>query len=557
MKRRWILLPSIILVAVTLRMGFYVIEPPLLTDADAGGYLLHIRDGLDAGLLHLGHFVHRTIPPLYPYLAAWTASLVGDVEVGARVLSTIAGIGLVAVVYTLGMRLYNCRVALVAAAFAAVHPALIQASFEPYLEALYVTLVYAAMLVMLRALENPSRGRLMATGALFAGAYLTRPEGFMFLVLAPALYVVVSPLFGRPLRRSVAPAAVVMATFLLAAAPYLVSLRSQLGYWTFNGRTTIMADLLTNEQDGALRHEQALYGIAPDEIQPAAGNVEPSAGRAKPSMVHAVLGRPLIVAQKAAHNLDDALRYVAPAILAPVLAALVGLGLIAAPWTVGRLRSESVLWGVVGPSFLVAVAWDTEVRHYLMVVPVLMLWGAAGTDVLIERAGHLRQAVSRWRPRWTAKIPAAAFATAVLLVVAGDLLRVALLAESRFTEDYATTTAIEKDFGQWMKANLPERRPVVAARKPFLALYAGARNVMLPYGTLDDVVTSLKSSRVDYLYLNETRLNLRPQLAPLLDGSKPHASLDLVHRDLRFDGARLVLFRVQPDAGDPAGSPAP
>ena len=69
-------------------------------------------------------------PPLYYVLLHFWARLFGSSEVAVRLLSAIAGLGVVGAVYLLGRRLFDQQVALVAALLAALSPFLVYYSQE-------------------------------------------------------------------------------------------------------------------------------------------------------------------------------------------------------------------------------------------------------------------------------------------------------------------------------------------------------------------------------------------------------------------------------------------
>src|SRR5215204_1376947 len=110
----------------------------------------------------------ESTPPLY-YVVAWLwTQLFGTGEVGLRSLSALAGTATIPVAYAVGARALSARAGLVAAALVAANPLLVWYSQEARAYALLVLLTALTVLVLPRALERPTAGRLTAWAALSA-----------------------------------------------------------------------------------------------------------------------------------------------------------------------------------------------------------------------------------------------------------------------------------------------------------------------------------------------------------------------------------------------------
>ena len=81
--------------------------------------------------------------------------------------------------------------------------------------------------------------------------------------------------------------------------------------------------------------------------------------------------------------------------------------------------------------------------------------------------------------------------------------------------------------------------------------------VPIPFAPLDPVLGHLWEQQAKYLYLSESTIHLRPQLASLMEPPYEHAGLELVHSDLRFPGAHLLLYRLMPDSAVASVDSAP
>jgi hypothetical protein len=169
----------------------------------------------------LGHVLHGVVdtestPPLY-YVLAWLWSQpFGLGEVGLRSMSALLGTATIPIVWAVGRRLAGDRTGLIAALLAAANPLLIWYSQEARAYALLVLLATLSLLLFLRALDDPSRGRVAAWGVVGALALATHYFAF-FILLAEVL------LFVRARgARAVLPAVAPMTIAGLALLPLLV-----------------------------------------------------------------------------------------------------------------------------------------------------------------------------------------------------------------------------------------------------------------------------------------------------------------------------------------------
>jgi 4-amino-4-deoxy-L-arabinose transferase-like glycosyltransferase len=165
--------------------------------------------------------LHRTVPttekpPLYPALLS-LSSLVGlDGYDAHRVLSCVLGSAAIVVIALLARRVAGDRAGLVAAALAALYPALWMLDASLRSESLYLPLIALALLLAYRLVESPAWRRAALLGAAIGLAALTRSEALLLVVLLGAPVVLLVP---RP-RRLVVAVALVAGT-LVVVAPWL------------------------------------------------------------------------------------------------------------------------------------------------------------------------------------------------------------------------------------------------------------------------------------------------------------------------------------------------
>jgi hypothetical protein len=163
---------------------------------------------------------------LYPYLLTLTHRVVGEPLGGVYVVQlTLLGV-LVVLVYLLGKQLSGVPVGLLAAALfgALVWREYIQVALTLFAEDFYTPLTVAAVLALVLAIRDPSRGRLLAAAPLLALAALTRFTGMAFVPIVVLLFWLELRQRGYTPRRRVGALATLLSVLLVGLA--LVSARN-------------------------------------------------------------------------------------------------------------------------------------------------------------------------------------------------------------------------------------------------------------------------------------------------------------------------------------------
>ncbi len=149
-QRTWIEICAVTALAAVLRLttlGFRV------TTSTRPGRCMS-----STGRSRMLHSVARveSAPPLYCMLAWGWSRIFGTGGAGLRLLSAVAGVAIVPVVYALGRALRSRRVGLVAGAIVATSPYLVFYSQEARSYALFVLISTTSVLVCVRAIETPT-----------------------------------------------------------------------------------------------------------------------------------------------------------------------------------------------------------------------------------------------------------------------------------------------------------------------------------------------------------------------------------------------------------------
>ncbi len=160
-------------------------------------------------------------PPLYPMFLGAVYWLTGDSILAARLLQALLGAATVVLVWLVARRLFDRRVALVAAAMAAVYPPLTLATVSLMSESILIPLMLGSVLATLCARDGgPSAGRWSALAGLCAGlGMLARPNSAV-LVLPLLLLVVAWRQSGSDRRRAIRRGALLLAALVVTVLPW-------------------------------------------------------------------------------------------------------------------------------------------------------------------------------------------------------------------------------------------------------------------------------------------------------------------------------------------------
>jgi hypothetical protein len=209
---------------------------------DEGWYLLLGRSLFDGNGYTLSGLQHTTLSPLFPVLAGAVGAIVNDIVWGGRLVAALTAGLLVWPCWHIFRRIGGHSVALIACIFIAVMPSLTPFAAPYWIEwDLWVGaepvlhfLLFSAIALTLRARERDRMLDWALAGAMFALAFLARPEAVIPFGLT-GLAVGAAALVRRSGRRTVHALAMAMA-FALTAAPYWLYLHDTVGRWALTGR---------------------------------------------------------------------------------------------------------------------------------------------------------------------------------------------------------------------------------------------------------------------------------------------------------------------------------
>jgi 4-amino-4-deoxy-L-arabinose transferase-like glycosyltransferase len=354
------------LVAVAALIRLYLVLTSYCISADGVAYIAMARE------YHAGRAQSAlawVFSPLYPWLIAITYRAIPNWELAGELLSTALGTAGVVLLYYLMREVYGRRgVAAGAAALAAIHPALAGFSASVRTEAGYIALVTAALWFLVRGAERKRIASVTAAAMLCGLAYLYRTEG----IGVPALGVIILTCGALVWRRwtvrwSLGAGAVLVATFLLVAAPYLLWMRTYTGHWTVGRELGVVTMEATGSTMGQLEQWREM-GYRPATSWLTALKLDSAA-----------------YLKKVARDFFGSC-YAFVQALGPLLCAGLIIGLWADGSAIVARWAEAMLAALVVMYFAGFVLTDTGPRLMLHIVPFTFGWVVIG---LVEAAGWL------------------------------------------------------------------------------------------------------------------------------------------------------------------------
>ncbi|HET8649630.1 MAG TPA: hypothetical protein VFL95_06295 [Gemmatimonadales bacterium] len=523
----WLALAVIVLAGVAIRIMVWHTRL-VVEDHDSIGYLRQIAAILREGPSRLTH-MGTTTTPVFPVLGALFSLPGWGPLVGARLSSLVMSVVLLVASGLLGRAWLGARAALFGVALIAFAPALVDVGVAVLSEPSYLALVYAG-LVPLAIRRQPYPWWVpVVTGLCLGLAFVDRIEGIGFLAAVPLL-ALVSRRPGRsrpPVSLALASSGIFVVAFLLTAAPQVVAVSRAAGRPMVNGRQ-LWSALMTAPGYGS--YERRIYGL---DFDPGQTNA------------HYAMGHPDLLGQGRAGFSLSAYAHEAvanaSAMLQTHLSQLVGaLALIFAGIAVIaliRARQHRLVIGVAGLLAVmlgIPLLHEFTLRHIVVAAPLLLLLAGKGIEETITAIVGDRAR----RPM----VAGGALLTAVVVLAWVPQLH-ALTTNGDCGPEYCSR-AIEATAAAVRSATPTPESTIIAARRRYLAYYAGTDGLTLPFVDTPALTRYLQLNHADFLFLDshdDEDFPFYPDFA-----ERPPAGFQLVYQCQDRTGRILRLYRVLP-----------
>lgn len=425
--------------------------------------------------------------PLYPAAIAGATTLFGEGLEQAAIGVSIAG-GTLAVLASAwaARRAFDPGLGWLVGITVALHPWAVDFSSDVMSDGLYAGLYLSGVAVLVGLLVRPSVGQAVACGLLSAAAYLVRPEGVGLAILAVLLLAARGLMDRGQLGAALRAALAVAVAAVVLMSPLFGALTASRGEITLTQKKSLSAlatgasgavDVASNETSAAVRAVLPLP-VSSEKVG------EPREARPSRDLLGA-----FDAVSRALRTSLASFRY--------ELAVFACVGLFALRRRLELVREATfILPAVAYCIVLVLLVWGAGYvarRHALAPLLPLTVYAAFGWRSLHEGLAD-RFAPSR------AKLRSGLAVTLGLAVSLSGVWGARDLRERR--DDRAPV----RRAAEWLADHAGEGR-VVAAQKLRVAYYARGRFVPLPSGTGSPIRSSFHRNEVEWLVIDEARMD--------------------------------------------------
>ena len=520
----------------------------------------YLKLGASGAIHGLNHVLHPYWSPLYPFFVAFAGKMTSNFELAGRLVSIFFGTILIVPVYLFAEKYLSKKVAWFCSLLIVFFPTLIESSVSALTESLYIFMAISGVILGFIALQKESIWLAALTGGLFSLAYLTRPEGFGFLIVFIGLTgcLLLCQIFKNHKYQLLFLPVSTIASFVIISSPYFYYLHHVTGKWTISskGTTNMQGSITAMENKGnkpnpwLLLNEENTH-LPDDEIYHTGeflkyyqhGNqVHDSVADQKVVKINGFL-----IFKKYMKNFYEVITTGISQVISLPLILLALLGLFGKPWDRRRIWRELYLisyiiffWILLIPMFHV-----TE-RYMLQMVPIVLFWSGLGVDRMAEWIQKTSMAFQIFQNK---RILFALKMFFVLMLVGSffipGLFRMTLknpLSSEKWVEPIE-----QKKAGLWLKEYSNET-PIIMAWNHAISFYAGNYNIKetisIPRNDLDRVLAYARNRGAKYLALNEKNREDFPTINFLLDERNVPPDLKLIYKDDSIDGLKTMIYEI-------------
>jgi hypothetical protein len=475
--------------------------------------------------------------PLYPLLSIVLDYTMHDLETSSKIVSAFAGGILVPIVYAITNRLFGQAAGILAALLVGFNPVLIYYSLIASPEMTYLVFYFGAVNAFYAWLSRQSFLLASLSGVLTGLAYLTRPEGAFLFGLLSTVFLGLAIERARKhqavlLKRTLKSLVAYGCTVLVISFPYAAAVNLETNQWTLSPRSSFNLPVGIIPDDQLLRLSEDKSRILP---------------RPQPTLSELLVQAPGKVAKKYASNVGQFVDTVAPQLfLSKPLFYLSLIFLLTSGWIArARLPEYLTLVGSLAP-LLIVPFYFVEVRVCMFVLPCFLIAAAGCVVKLAQKIPHFEvrlQSVSSVTGKWES-VATLFLVTASIAAVDYMLLRPRVASKGSYGIDH-------KIAGLWLggltkdqpEMDLPREQKVLA-RKPWVAFYARATPVLIPHGSISDILRFAKANKIDYLVVDDLiGTKERPALREIAENTPD--GLRLLYDNLGIGEHRVRVFRFE------------
>lgn len=477
--------------------------------------------------------INTIFSPLLPLLTAGMSFILGDIVTSGYVVEVLFGCLLLIPAYLLARDFAGERAGLYTAALLAVLPLAVEYSTRIYTEGVYTFLLMMAVYFFWRSIHGGALVYAPLAGGMTGLAYLANPSGFFYVVAFLLIFAITAMKASDRGFHFLKAASPFLAVFMVLAIPYIVFLHSNLGKWTYSGKSSAGLDLEAAEKDirwFTPEYEKLIMSLSDD------GTTIVDASQSEDVDPVSYFARnPKFFVKIFTRNLNifytEELQDVIPLWLLPLL----GLGLFGAAWDRRRAKAIGFSLLLMAPAILI-FAIEYRPRFFVPFVPLVIIWVAVGW-MWLEEWGKKTVALV-WgddRRDLAARYIPAVIAISVLLPL--------LMLTGFYTVRQGYNVEL-KMAGEWLRDNGGVGANVMD-RELSAAFYSDGTAILFPYAGYEDTTEYARFNDVDYLVTGRRALiDFRPGMQVLLDDESRHPDWRLIHGGQAGGDSEVLVFEL-------------
>jgi hypothetical protein len=472
----------------------------------------------------------------FPFFAALFSLPGWSLETAARLVSFASSVLLFVALIGIGWQMGASAVAILfGLILLAFNPELVPLSIAVLTEPSYVATVYLGFLLFCSQYKVPTLPGAALLGVVFGLAFLNRLEGILFLGFVPFMLGVYY-FWRKPknytARRAAAWAAVFVMTFSTIAGLQIARVSHEMGSPAVNGRQAWT--LLLHTDGVGDSYQERIYGLSFD---PGQVNIMHAKGNFRALSTRVVDEGLLDVAKSYIRtlilNLDDLYSNRATALLGHLVIIFFAFGLLQLYQT-GRRFEVTLIGAFIACGLLAPLLHNVAIRHIIVIAPIMLLVAGIGIESLSR---SLSGSASQRR------LGSAAVAWVLVLatVAAWAYPLRAALRPPEVSREYSVMELREPIRTISQMTAETGVTPRLIARRAYLAYFADAEHIRMPYASYDELVRYISLNDASLLYLTD-EARAYP-FAAAFDAGAYHEDFELIYEGVDAQGGSVELYR--------------
>lgn len=475
----------------------------LLEDSDSIGYLYQIKVFLTfslEGISSLG-------PDVTPFYPLWGAlwSLPGwSVETGARVCSLFFSTQLFIAIVLIGRRFLSRLEIVVGLLIVAFNPVLISLSYAVLTEPSYIAICYIGLWLFLTQYKNPQLWQAGLLGIIFSLSFLSRTEGFLYLIVIPAIQGIHFLFYNQQkysINRFISWCFIYILSFSILAIPQIWLVSNKMGHLAINGRQ--VWTYVLQEPDGK-SYDEKIYGL---DYSPQQINLSYIQRHNEVSKITVATISIKGIFKTMLTNLKELYQNKLWILIGPAGLLFFGVGLFVLYKSKRRFELFLIL-AFISTALVAPLIHNVVIRHIAVIAPIIILVEGIGIAYLVR---HIAAAMTYDPNDSVSKI---SFALLFLALIAGQSikpLKRIYIYPVRYNNEYnnaliSKAAAIISEVSKTGKIENPR----IVDRKMYLPFYSGMDAAPLPYTDYEGLVKYCSLNKVNFLFLRYNLIDKYP-----------------------------------------------